>query len=57
MPSNLDNSEDDYIDDPEEIDSDVFHIWNPLQKPVTLQYTAEQLHSALAVIPFKFHHD
>jgi hypothetical protein len=53
MPSNLENSDDDYIDDPEDLDLDVFHIWDPLQKPVTLQYTAEQLHSALA-IRFKF---
>ena len=57
MTSNLENSDDDYIDDPEELDPNVFHIWDPLQKPVTLQYTAEQLHSALAIIPFKFHRD
>ena len=56
MPSNLENSDDDYIDDPEDLDLDVFHIWGSLQKPVTLQYTTEQLHSALA-IPFKFHPD
>jgi hypothetical protein len=40
-----DNSDDDYVDSPEELDSNVFHIWDPLQKPVTLQYTTEQLHS------------
>ncbi|KAI0290352.1 hypothetical protein BC826DRAFT_1106481 [Russula brevipes] len=44
MPSDLETGDDDYIDDPEELDPSVFHIWDPLQKPVTLQYTAEQLH-------------
>jgi hypothetical protein len=44
MPSDLETGDDDYIDDPEELDPTVFHIWDPLQKPVTLQYTAEQLH-------------
>jgi hypothetical protein len=39
------DSDEDYVDNLEELDSDVFHIWDPLQKPVTLQYTAEQLHS------------
>jgi hypothetical protein len=46
MPSILgSHSDDDYIDDPEESDADGFHIWDPLQKPITLQYTTEQLHS------------
>jgi hypothetical protein len=41
----MENSDDDYIDDLEELDANVFHIWDPLQKPVTLQYTTAQLHS------------
>jgi len=45
MSSDLENGDEDYIEDTEEIDPTVFHIWDPLQKPVTLQYTTEQLHS------------
>jgi hypothetical protein len=55
MPSNGlrdSHSDDDYIDDPEVLDPGVFHIWDPLQTPVTLQYTTEQLHSASVSIPF-----
>jgi hypothetical protein len=44
MPSDWDNSDEDY--DPQDFDPNAFHIWDPLQKPVTLQYTTEQLHSA-----------
>ena len=40
------DSDEDYVDHPEELDANVFHIWDPLQKPVTLQYTTGQLHSA-----------
>ncbi|KAH9052285.1 hypothetical protein EDB87DRAFT_1570581 [Lactarius vividus] len=47
MSSDLENSDEDYIDDTEKIDPTVFHIWDPLQKPVTLQYTTEQLHSMI----------
>lgn len=47
------NSDDDYVDSPEELDANVFHIWDPLQKPVTLHYTTEQLHSGftLSTVP------
>lgn len=45
------DSDDDYIDTPKELDANVFHIWDPLQKPVTLQYTAERLHGACATQP------
>ena len=46
------DNDEDYVDSPEEfeVDSNVFHIWNPLQKPVTLQYTTEQLHSEQATL-------
>ena len=30
MPSKLKNSDDDYIDDPNELDSDLFHMWDRL---------------------------
>jgi hypothetical protein len=46
MDSDWDNSDEDYVDAPRELDPNVFHIWDPLRKPVTLQYTTEQLHSA-----------
>jgi len=46
-----DKSDDEYVDNPEELDSNVFHIWDPLQKPVTLQYTTEQLHSGSLPLP------
>lgn len=39
------DNDEDYVDSPEEIDANVFHIWDPLQRPVTLQYSTEQLHS------------
>ena len=42
MSSDLENSDEDYIED---VDPTVFHIWDPLQKPTTVQYTTEQLHS------------
>ncbi|KAF8493941.1 hypothetical protein F5888DRAFT_699674 [Russula emetica] len=45
MPSDWDNSDEDY--DPQETDPNVFHIWDPLQIPVTLQYTTEQLHKMI----------
>ncbi|KAI0291383.1 hypothetical protein B0F90DRAFT_1777103 [Multifurca ochricompacta] len=47
MSSELENGDEDYIDDPEEIDPNVFHIWNPLLQPVTIQYTTEQLHTMI----------
>ncbi|KAH9954900.1 hypothetical protein BC827DRAFT_920238 [Russula dissimulans] len=47
MHSDLENGDDDYSDDPEEIDPNVFHIWDPLQKPLTIQYTTEQLHKMI----------
>lgn len=50
------HSDDDYIDDPEVLDAGVFHIWDPLQKPVTLQYTTEQLHSAFCHHPLSCDH-
>jgi hypothetical protein len=59
MPSNAQrdsHSDDDYIDDPEVLDAGVFHIWDPLQKPVTLQYTTEQLHSAFSLHPLSYDH-
>jgi len=40
------DSDEDYVDAPQELDANFFQIWNPLQQPVTLQYTTEQLHSA-----------
>jgi hypothetical protein len=40
------DSDEDYVDAPQELDANVFHIWDPLRKPVTLQYTTDQLHSA-----------
>lgn len=46
MNSDWDNSDEDYVDAPQELDPNVFHIWDPLQQPVTVQYTTEQLHSA-----------
>lgn len=46
MHSDWDNSDEDYVDSPQELDVNAFHIWDPLQQPVTLQYTTEQLHSA-----------
>jgi len=45
MHSDWDNSDEDYVDSTEELDANVFHIWGPLQKPITLQYTTEELHS------------
>ena len=50
------DSDDDYIDTPKELDANVFHIWDPLQKPVTLQYTAERLHGACATQPLSLFH-
>ncbi|KAI9429259.1 hypothetical protein H4582DRAFT_2121044 [Lactarius indigo] len=47
MSSDLENGDEDYIEDTEEIDPTVFHIWDPLQKPATLQYTTEQLHTMI----------
>ena len=44
------DGDEDYMDDAEEIDPTVFHIWDPLQKPVTLTYTTEQLHSERVVV-------
>ncbi|KAH9971647.1 hypothetical protein BJV74DRAFT_865669 [Russula compacta] len=44
MPS---DSDDDYFDEPDELDPNAFHIWDPLRKPVTLQYTTEQLHQMI----------
>jgi hypothetical protein len=44
MSSDLENDDEDFIEDTEEIDPNIFHIWDPLQRPVTLQYTTEQLH-------------
>jgi hypothetical protein len=46
------DNDEDYVDSPEELELDpnVFYIWNPLQKPVTLQYTTEQLHSEYAAL-------
>ena len=46
------DNDEDYVDSPEELELDpnVFHIWDPLQKPVTLQYTTEQLHSENAAL-------
>jgi hypothetical protein len=46
MHSDWGNSDEDYVDSPGELDANIFHIWNPLQKPVTLHYTTDQLHSA-----------
>ena len=49
MHSDWDNSDDeDYVDvdTPQEFDVNAFNIWNSLQQPATLQYTAEELHSA-----------
>lgn len=42
----VDPNVEDNIDDPEDFDPNIFHIWDPLQKPITLQYTTEDLHSA-----------
>ena len=50
MDSDLENGDEDYIEDTEEFDPSVFHIWDPLQKPATLQYTTEQLHSERVVV-------
>jgi hypothetical protein len=45
LDSNDDRDEDEeYLDDP-----NIFHIWDPLQQPVTIQYTTEQLHSRRAI--------
>jgi len=41
------DGDDDYMEDTEDIDPTVFHIWDPLHKPVTLQYTTEQLHTMI----------
>ncbi|KAF8274630.1 hypothetical protein EI94DRAFT_1712759 [Lactarius quietus] len=41
------DGDDDYMEDTEEIDPTVFRIWDPLHKPVTLQYTTEQLHTMI----------
>jgi hypothetical protein len=52
------DSDEDYVGAPHELDPNVFHIWDPLRKPVTLQYTTEQLHSArrsLTVATHKTH--
>lgn len=42
----VDTNDEDNIDDPEDSDPNIFHIWDPLQKPMTLQYTTDKLHSA-----------
>ncbi|KAI0262274.1 hypothetical protein BGY98DRAFT_735399 [Russula aff. rugulosa BPL654] len=47
MHSDWDNSDEDYVDSPQELDVNAFHIWDPLQQPVTLQYTTEQLHKMI----------
>lgn len=44
------DGDEDYMEDAEEIDPTVFRIWDPLQKPVTLTYTTEQLHSERVVV-------
>ena len=44
------DGDDDYMEDTEDIDPTIFHIWDPLHKPVTLQYTTEQLHSERVVV-------
>ena len=46
MDSDWDNSDEDYVGSSHELDPNVFHIWDPLWKPVTIQYSTEQLHSA-----------
>ena len=49
----IDSNDDDYFDHSEQFDPNLFHIWNPLHKPVTLQYTTEQLHSNIFYINLK----
>lgn len=46
MHSDWDSSDEDYVEAQQEFDINAFHIWDPLQQPVTLQYTTDQLHSA-----------
>ncbi len=46
MSLDMENGDEDYMEDTEEdINPNVFRIWDPLQKPATIQYTTEQLHS------------
>ena len=44
--------DEDYVDSSGELElaPNVFNIWDPLQKPVTFQYTTEQLHSEHAAL-------
>ncbi|KAH9015628.1 hypothetical protein EDB85DRAFT_1875653 [Lactarius pseudohatsudake] len=42
------SSDEDYTEDTEnKLDPTVFHIWDPLQIPITLHYTTEQLHAMI----------
>jgi hypothetical protein len=50
MPSDWGNSDDDFVDSPDEYDPNAFRIWDPLQKPVTVQYTTDYLHSARGIL-------
>lgn len=56
MSSDSNNGDEDYMEDTEEIDPTVFRIWDPLHKPITVQYTTEQLHSERVAVVVHISH-